>query len=1242
MMPRAKTRNGKEVGTADSQAAAIFRGGGELGNLIRSFEWSDTVLGPIDNWPESLKTAVRICLGSRYPIVMWWGRSDFIQFYNDAYISVLGSSKHPRWLGRSGRECWAEIWTTIGPMLDGVFDTGEATWSEDLLLVLHRNLPREEGFFTFSYSPLPDDAGGVAGIFCAVTETTGKVVSERRLRTLRDLSTTVMQVKTAEDACLAAAKTLACNRADVPFAMIYLLDREGREARLAAAMGVDPGAAAAPATIIMGGEAATWPLNRVLQTGSPELVTGLEARFGALPGGPWPESPDSALVLPISAQGQATGFLVAGLSPRRVLDDDYRSFFDLVAGHVATAVANARAYESERRRAEALAEIDRAKTTFFSNVSHEFRTPLTLMLGPLENLLAADDAIAPPYRDEVTTAHRNSLRLLKLVNSLLDFSRIEAGRMKGAYAPCDLAAVTADIASTFRSAIESAGLDFTVDCPGLPEPVYIDREMWEKIVLNLLSNAFKFTLEGGITLRLRAEGRQAILTIADTGTGIPDHELPRIFERFHRVEGAKGRTYEGTGIGLALIQELVKLHEGVITVESKLGKGTSFSVALPLGMAHLRPEQIEGAPEPAVSPLAAKGIPKSFADEAVNWLPRNAVTSSLRTPPGPREGPEQKASQKPRILIADDNADMREHVAHILMDEYELESARDGEEALRLLRRNPPDLLLSDIMMPGLDGFGLLQAVRADPALSTLPVIFLSARAGEEMRIEGLEAGADDYLVKPFTANELRARANTHVQMAKARRAAAEREAVLRAEAEAARDEVIDVLESVTDGFIALDENWRITYVNAEAERLNGMRRENMLGRANWEVFPAAVGTTIYHELSQAAWHGKAVDFENYHEPWKRWCHVKAYPRAGGGVSLFYQDITERKHADSASMLLSAIVDSSDDAIISKDLDGVITSWNKSAIRLFGYTAEEAIGQSVAALLIPDDRQQEEPDILARLSKGERVDHFETVRRRKDGSLVDISLTISPVKDEHGRVIGASKIARDISERKRDEQRLVEQAHLLDLTGDAILVRDGRDRIVVWNRGAEEMYGFTREEALGKISHELLRTEFPEPLPGIREILLRDGRWSGELRHSGRAGSRIVTLSRWVAERDEKGDIIRILESNNDITERVRVQEEVRRANQDLEQFAFSASHDLQEPLRGIKILANFSAANSAATSIPMHRNTWDTFVREPHAWRRWSATFSLTRTPGNSKRPPQRLMQTRRWRRPFSLCPAQ
>jgi len=749
---------------------------GEMGKRIRSFDWSATPVGPIEGWPEPLKTAVRICIGSRHPMVVWWGRSDLTQFYNDAYISFLGDGKHPIWLGRSARDCWSEIFHIVGPMLESVFATGEATWSEDFLFVLNRNLPREEGYFTFSYSPIWNYAAEVGGIFCACYETTGRVIGERRLRTLRDLGRTVMHAGTGEEACELTAKTLAGSRADIPFALMYLTNEKTAQAHLVATAGIDAGSAAAPGSIDLNetAEKAVWPLRQVLQTGAAELAIGLESRFGALSGGPWPESPQSALVLPIAGAGRARpiGFLICGLSPRRIIDTDYRSFCDLIAGHLATAIANARASEEQRRRAEALAELDRAKTQFFSNVSHEFRTPLTLMLGPLETVLANRDAVSSQEREQLATAHRNSLRLLKLVNSLLDFSRIEAGRVKAFYEPVDLASLVADLASNFRSAMEAGGLKLHVDCPPLPQPVYVDREMWEKIVLNLLSNAFKFTLQGEVTVRLESNGDEAILSISDTGVGIPEGELPHIFERFHRVEAAKGRTYEGTGIGLALVQELIKVHGGAVTAASVAGQGSTFTVRVPFGKDHL-------PTDPAAARQEARSQVAPYVTEAVSWL---AGDKGLQSG-APAGAPAGKAAfaghmiaepgqQRARVLLADDNADMREYVRRLLDGHMQVIAVSNGQEALDAALDHPPDLVLSDVMMPVLDGFGLLRELRTHTNTATIPVILLSARAGEESRVEGLTAGADDYLVKPFSAQELFTRVTTHIKMARARQEA--------------------------------------------------------------------------------------------------------------------------------------------------------------------------------------------------------------------------------------------------------------------------------------------------------------------------------------------------------------------------------------------------------------------------------------------------------------------------------------
>ena len=750
-----------------------FVGGGEMGERIRSFDWSRTSIGPIETWPQSLRSAVSILLPSRAQIVLFWG-SDLIALYNDAYGPVFGI-KQPWALGSRARECWSEIWDVLGPLFEGVLRTGEAFWAEDHPFYMERHGYLEETYFNVSYDPVRDETGNVGGIFCIVAETTSRVLGDRRLRTLRDLSACASEARSAQDACANAAQILHQNTADVPFALIYLLDPEAKATRLAAVSNLDQRTSAIPQQIDLSEKPSEqlWPFAAIVETGQPIVVADLIERFGPLPGGPWPEPAAAALVLPLVTPGpkQITGFLVAGVNPRRALDEQYRDFFNLIAGHVATAIANARAHEEERKRAEALAELDRAKTAFFSNVSHEFRTPLTLILGPMEDMLA-DTGTPPAVRERLEVSHRNSLRLQKLVNSLLDFSRIEAGRIQASYEPTALGALTVDLASVFHSAIERAGMRLIVYCERLIEPVYVDREMWEKIVLNLISNAFKYTFEGEIVVTLRQLHHAVELSVRDTGIGIPEFELPRLFERFYRVEGARGRTHEGTGIGLALVQELVKLHGGSINVASVHGRGTTFTVILPLGTAHLPSEKIRTG-----ATLASTAVASAvYRDEVLHWLsddtpqnrdlwlsPADGAPASEALPVGTRGA---------RVILADDNADMRDYVRRLLAPYYNVEVVTDGEAALAAARRAKPDLIITDIMMPRMDGFHLLGAIREDETLKTVPVIMLSARAGEEARVEGVMAGADDYLIKPFSARELLARVGAQLQLARLRREA--------------------------------------------------------------------------------------------------------------------------------------------------------------------------------------------------------------------------------------------------------------------------------------------------------------------------------------------------------------------------------------------------------------------------------------------------------------------------------------
>jgi PAS domain S-box-containing protein len=738
----------------------FISGQGGMSAAVRQKAWDTTVFGPIATWPQSLRSAVSICLGSSFQIAIYWG-PDLALIYNDDWSPILGS-KHPWALGRPAREVWPEIWDTIGPLFDSVMTTGRATRSTDQLLAMHRHGFTEECYFDYTFSPIRGEGGKVGGIFNAVVETTFRVINERRTGLLRDLNEGLGQATSIDRVYEIAQATLADAQRDIPFALLYVGDDSSNTLqKMISCCGGLPRHACAGTMPVL---SEPWPFDEVLEEGRIVHLRDLTERVGAtVHTQAWPEPCNEALLLPLPgfALDAPDGVLICGVSPRLALDTEYRAFLERVASTIGSALMRARTVEQERRRGDELARLDRAKTAFFSNASHEFRTPLTLMLAPLQDLLAraAGDSSAVA-REDLELMHRNGQRLLKLVNTLLDFSRIEAGRVDAVFEPVDLGQLTTDLASNFRSAMERAGLVFSINCPAQHEPVYVDRDMWEKIVLNLISNAFKYTLVGSVIVRLIDRDEQRVeLQVIDTGAGIPASAMSRLFERFYRIENQQGRTLEGTGIGLALVQELVRLHGGSVSAESEVGRGTTFKVLLRKGHQHLDPNRI-AAPRAQATPAIRA---EAFVEEALRWLPESPSSTSRSS------GDVAVLEHRMRLLIADDNADMRSYLRRLLGAQNDVQVVADGEAAWTALESSTPDLLLTDVMMPKLDGFGLLKRIRQSERFRHLPVIMLSARAGEEASSEARAAGADDYVVKPFAARELAARINAAWRMAELR-----------------------------------------------------------------------------------------------------------------------------------------------------------------------------------------------------------------------------------------------------------------------------------------------------------------------------------------------------------------------------------------------------------------------------------------------------------------------------------------
>jgi len=758
-------------------------GGGRMGELMRTLDWSATGLGPISQWPQSLRTSVSTCLNSRFPILIWWG-PQFVMLYNDAYSEII-AAKHPRALGQPGCECWPEIWDIIGPMLHGVRERGEATWSENQYLPLERHGYAEECYFTFSYSPIRDE-NGIGGVFCAVTETTQQVLGPRRLALLTQVAT-VASAAASEAQCWQLVTHALEDSRDLPFAVFYVPGSTPGSLRRAAATHAAPDASVCPERV------------------DREALQAIADKR-------------RAVLLPVGRPGAATyGYLLAGLNPERPLDSQYRSFLELVADHAANAVSTSRAIEEERTRAESLARLDQAKTVFFSNVSHEFRTPLTLILGPVEDLLADEhEPLGPSQRERMEILHRSALRLQRLVNSLLDFARIEAGRAHASYVATDLGAFVGDLASVFRSAVERAGLRLDVEAaPGMPV-AYVDRDMWERIVMNLLSNALKFTFEGGIAVKVWSDAGRFHVAVADSGIGIAPENLPVLFERFRRIEGSRSRTHEGSGIGLALVQELARLHGGRVEVASEAGRGTTFTVTIPQGNAHLPPEHVQAV---CIPPRATAGA-HAFVQEALGWSRDAECSLDLH------DGHQGRR----RIVLADDNADMRDYLRKLLATRYDVEAVSDGAAALEACRRRMPDLVVSDLMMPRLDGMQLVHALRSGLETRHVPVILLSARADEDSRIEALNAGAQDYLFKPFRAHELLARVAVRLEMGS-----------LESIVERQRSALLAVFaESPVPIAVMSGENLVFELANPAYQATVG--RGNLLGRALLEALPEMRG----------------------------------------------------------------------------------------------------------------------------------------------------------------------------------------------------------------------------------------------------------------------------------------------------------------------------------------------------------------------------------------------------------------
>ncbi|HIK54478.1 MAG TPA: response regulator [Synechococcales cyanobacterium M55_K2018_004] len=515
-------------------------------------------------------------------------------------------------------------------------------------------------------------------------------------------------------------------------------------------------------------------LQQLLQTQAPVVINDLSQNASlAVPDLPLRSPARALLVVPLLSDGKIIGSISLRqvTQARRWLPEEIE-LAQTVASHAAIAVQQARLYQKTRQQAEQLLELDRQKTEFFQNVSHEFRTPLTLTIGPLESAVAQQQGLS---YEQAVIALRNSRRLLRLVNQLLDLQRLDAGRMQPSFRPTDLLEFVEQVVDSFRAYCEKKQIQLVTHLEACPL-VYLDLEKFDKVLYNLLSNAMKFTPAGGtITVSVCPAGDHCLIKVQDTGIGIRNDQIPHLFERFRQADGSTNRSYEGSGLGLALVKELVELHGGKITVESVYGSGTTFTIWVQTGMAHLPAEQLIEIPAEVEHSRAAVELADVemaiAADSELDEDERSPVLlpSAVAVDATPTEASPAK------ILVVDDNTDMRGYVASVLQQAgYQVLTARNGAEGFQTARMHRPQLIVTDLMMPIISGLEMIQMIRQQPDLRGTPIVLVTAKADEETRLEGVEKGADGYLSKPFNARELLAEVRNLLALKESERKVAE------------------------------------------------------------------------------------------------------------------------------------------------------------------------------------------------------------------------------------------------------------------------------------------------------------------------------------------------------------------------------------------------------------------------------------------------------------------------------------